>query len=131
MEEKRLLRRADLEGVDKSTNKFIGDQGEELAQTFLREKGYTILERNYRSGRCEIDIVCSKGDVLVFAEVKTRKNDNFGYPENFVSDRKIELFLETAELYIEKKQWLGESRFDIVSITNNIDHIEHIEDAFH
>ena len=59
----------------------LGKRGEDLATEYLMKKGYKILERNFRAGKCEIDIVAKDGQKLVFVEVKTRKTDYFGQPE--------------------------------------------------
>ena len=59
--------------------KNFGAEGEERAATFLQEKGFSIIERNYRAGRIgEIDIIALKKDLVVFAEVKSRSGDAFG-----------------------------------------------------
>ena len=59
----------------------LGKEGEEKAVAFLQEKGYVILEKNYRSGRAEVDIIAGFKDIIVFVEVKTRSSYVFGYPE--------------------------------------------------
>jgi putative endonuclease len=62
-------------------NKATGDEGEELAAIHLKKKGYTILERNWRFKRWEVDIIASQGKFLHFFEVKTRRSNRFGNPE--------------------------------------------------
>src|SRR5690606_39101976 len=104
------------------------------ASSYLTAKGYAILARNYRFKRAEIDIIAQFGNLLVFAEVKTRGSDKFGFPEEFVSDRKIELFLLAADEYIYQQNWQHDIRFDIISVSatqNGQFNIHHIEDAFH
>jgi len=112
-------------------NKEIGNKGESIAVEYLIKNGFRILNTNYRHGRFEIDIIGSKDDILVFFEVKTRKNDIFGLPEEAVDDKKISRILDCANDYILEKQWLKRIRFDIISITlaPHI-HINHIQDAF-
>ena len=60
---------------------ILGRQGEELAARYLQQKGYQIIDRNWRSGRQELDIVAQKEDILVVVEVKSRRNNSFGDPQ--------------------------------------------------
>lgn len=116
-----------------SHNNIQGRLGENAAMDFLLTNHYEILEKNYRFRRAEIDLIARKNNTLVFVEVKLRKSEKFGFPEEAVSLRKQELFLEAAEHYIEKVNWQQDIRFDIVAITlfQNRMNIHHIEDAFH
>jgi putative endonuclease len=116
-----------------SHNNAQGRLGENVATDFLLKKNYEILEKNYRFRRAEIDLIARENNILVFIEVKLRSSDKFGFPEEAVSLRKQELFLEAAEHYIEKINWQQDIRFDIVAITQNPSrlNIHHIEDAFH
>jgi putative endonuclease len=59
----------------------LGEKGEELARNFLRKKGYKIIERNWRFGKDEIDIIAIDNDYLVIVEVKTRRSNYFAEPE--------------------------------------------------
>lgn len=113
---------------------LLGRSGEELASSYLQAKGYEILARNYRFRRAEVDIIAQLGKLLVFIEVKTRNSDKHGYPEEFVSARKIELFLMAADEYIFRHHWQHDIRFDILSVTATPAGqftIHHVEDAFH
>jgi putative endonuclease len=112
-------------------NFTIGAKGELLAVDFLEKKGYTILEKNWRSNRLEIDIIAEYNNVVVFVEVKTRKNDYYGYPEESVNLTKQEHILKAAEDYVILHDINKEIRFDIVSIIINstTQKIYHIEDA--
>lgn len=110
------------------TTKKIGDQGEHQAAQFLTERGYSILERNYRYKRAEVDIVAQLDRLLVFVEVKTRKNAQFGYPEQFVNPKKIDLLHQAATAYQENLNWQDDIRFDIIAITDGV--LEHFEDSF-
>lgn len=112
-------------------NKKLGTEGERLAEEYLTGKGYAILERNYRAGRSEIDLIARDGSVLVFVEVKMRSSVDYGYPEDSVDDRKAGQITAGAEEYLERHDWEGDIRFDIVSIIKkSIPEIEHFEDAF-
>ena len=118
--------------MKKSEHLQLGKRGEDAAEEFLLAKGFHILFRNYRFQKAEVDIVASYNNLLVLIEVKTRRSNNFGNPEEFVSKRKQELFYEASEEFLTEHQLDYEVRFDVVSIigTNPPFEIEHIEDAF-
>lgn len=111
---------------------ILGKEGEDMACRFLEENGYSILERNWKWRKLEIDIIACKDCELVIVEVKTRRNNLFGQPEDFVSDYKIRNIINAADAYIKKKRIDMSVRFDIISITghNNDSEINHIENAF-
>jgi len=110
-------------------NLISGKEGEELAAMFMVQKGFAVVQKNYRSGRAEIDLILRKDTLLVFAEVKLRTKIKFGLPEEAVNGKKEELILTAAENYIYEKDWKGKVRFDIISIINKKE-IFHLEDAF-
>ena len=108
-----------------------GLEGENLAVQFLTDKGYEILERNYRHRRAEVDIIALTDNFMVFIEVKTRRNNRYGYPEDSVDSKKQTLLIFAAEEYMYQKEYEKEFRFDIISITLEPElAIEHFEDAF-
>lgn len=115
-----------------NSKKHIGNKGEEEAVHFLIANGYEILERNWRYKRAEVDIIAQNSEELVFVEVKTRKNADFGYPEEFVTPEQEERIHETAEIYCDKQNWNGLVRFDIIAILRHGEesNLEHFEDAF-
>ncbi len=111
----------------------LGNRGEVLAQAFLRDKNYQILETNWRFSRAEIDIIAKHNEVLVFVEVKTRSYETFGEPEAFVSEQKEGLMLDAAQVYMLQINHDWEIRFDIIGITLRKGYppkIRHYEDAF-
>lgn len=112
--------------------KALGSEGEDFAVRFLRGKGYSILEKNFKTSIGEIDIIARNGDALVFIEVKTRTNDSFGYPFEAVTERKRHKLRNLALLYLKKKGREFPVRFDVISVYRNDGktEIEHIEDAF-
>lgn len=114
------------------TRYVTGKYGEKLAAEFLEKKGYTIIAKNYRFGRAEIDIIAQQKNVVVFVEVKTRKNHQFGTPEAFVSEAQAERIFEAAEAYQAANEGEYQIRFDIISITGKPPQcqIEHFPDAF-
>ena len=109
-----------------------GIDGEKLSASYLKKNGYEILERNWRFKHAEIDIIARKNDMLIVAEVKTRKSNFFGEPEEFVNRQKQKLLINAANAYVEKKDLDLEVRFDIVSVlvTGKNHRINHLEDAF-
>ena len=110
----------------------LGKLGEDLAVSYLLNKGYQILDRNWRSGHKEIDIVALDGDTLVAVEVKTRKSDTFGEPDIAVGVMKQRMLTWAADAYVRYHNLNVDVRFDIISIvfSDTGHHIEHIEDAF-
>lgn len=106
-----------------------GREGEGKAIGYLEQKGWKILAKNYRYKRGELDIIGMDGDVLVFVEVKYRKNNHYGYPEDFVNHHKIDMVRKTAMAYILRENWEKNIRFDIVAITGE-EAPEHFQDVF-
>lgn len=87
-------------------NKDLGQQGEQIIESYLSEKGYEILERNYQKKTGEIDLIAKspEKDEIVFIEVKTRKTGTYGRPEEAVDQRKLKKIEKTALF------WLNENR---------------------
>ena len=115
--------------------KKLGNNGEDLAIQFLIEHKFTIIERNYRFGKGEIDIIArDSGDVLVFVEVKTRMNDNYGDPEFSITKGKQRQIIKTAEGYLYERNITDTScRFDVITIrfdTGDEPRIDYFEHAF-
>lgn len=115
------------------TNTQIGKNGEDLATDFILKLGYEICFRNYRKGRFEIDIIAKDKNRLIFIEVKLRKSNHYGFPEEAVTQSKINQIKTAAENYIFEIDWKFDIRFDIISITaanNSKPEIVHLIDAF-
>lgn len=122
------------------STKQVGDKGEALAAAFLEEKGYIVLERNYRFERNEVDLVCFQpaaryedGGELVFVEVKTRTGLGFGRPEEAVTEAKKVSLIKVAKAYLYERRLDGSPcRFDVISVLLNRGDptIEHFENAF-
>lgn len=113
---------------------LLGQAGEEAALAYLLAQGYELVLRNYRHGRAEVDLVVRLGQqLLVFVEVKTRSSARYGFPEEFVTPRKQELFRRAAEQLQEDLNWTGDIRFDILALTSTASglRVEHFEDAFY
>ncbi|MBR5467246.1 MAG: YraN family protein [Bacteroidaceae bacterium] len=110
----------------------FGLQGEELAVEYLRRKGYLILNRNWRSGHKEIDIVARQGDELVFVEVKARNNNFYARPEDAITRQKMHRLVLAADAYLRCNMIDSSVRFDVITITGTPDkpYIKHYEHAF-
>ena len=96
----------------------LGKTGEQIAADYLFQNGYTILEKNFRSGRFgEIDIIAEEGSCICFIEVKTRTSDLFGAPSEAVDYNKRQKIRSLAWIYLKQKR-MGEReiRFDVVEI---------------
>jgi len=112
----------------------VGKYGEDVAVRHLTEAGLEIVERNWRCPEGEIDIVARDRDVLVICEVKTRSSALFGLPGEAVTYRKQERLRRLAYLWLqEQSTWMGEVRFDVVSVIRadrGAAVVEHIKAAF-
>ncbi len=110
----------------------LGNKGEQIAIDYLIEKGYTILDKNWRYLKAEIDIIVQKENILAVVEVKTRSSDYFGNPQDFVNSKKIQLMVSAINEYVISKDLDVEVRFDIIAIikTDAKEKIEHLKDAF-
>lgn len=116
----------------KNHKKILGQKGEELAALHLEASGYTILERNWRYRKAEIDIICQKDRMLIFVEVKAKSYTYFGEPEESISPYKENLIIDAASQYMILYGHEGEIRFDIISILFEKKEpvLRHYEDAF-
>ncbi|MFZ3089299.1 MAG: YraN family protein [Nitrospirota bacterium] len=114
------------------SQKTFGETGEEMAVAFLKEKGYRIVEKNYRTPFGEIDIIAHDGPILVFLEVKARRNPTFATPLLAVNRRKQQHIVKSAMSYLFSKRIKDKGcRFDVVAITISDDvKIELFKNAF-
>jgi ribonuclease HII len=113
--------------------KRVGGEGEALAARFLEEKGYRILERNWRDASGELDLIAQHGETLIFVEVKTGKAGAFGPPEMWVTEAKQRQVVKVVKAYLAAQQIEeADIRFDVVGIeiVGKARRIEHIENAF-
>ena len=114
----------------------IGKFGEDVASKYLEKKGYKIKERNYRTFLGEIDIIGEYKGNIIFVEVKTRRSDKFGYPEEAINFNKQRKIIKNALCYLAKYHlWKKNCCFDVIliSISNHKDikRIKHIRNAFY
>lgn len=108
----------------------VGAEKESVAADYLTRKGYRILERNFRNRDGEIDLIARDKEYLVFIEVKYRRDQNAGLPEDAVTARKQKTICKVASFYLIKKGYQNEPscRFDVVAIDG--DEIRHYPNAF-
>lgn len=111
----------------------LGKQGEQIAAEFLREKGFTIIARNWRYKHKEVDIFAYEGDYLVVIEVKTRTSSGWEHPRESITPSKIRFLVHATEEFVQKYLIDKKIRFDVVSVMpteNGKWDVEHIESAF-
>jgi len=131
------LKRRLRAGQEEPLHLRTGRWGERIARKMLKSKGYRILGNRFRIGRKdELDIVASFDDVLVFVEVKTRKNETFGRPLSAVDSRKRHALTRAAVRYLTQlKNRPSSFRFDVIEVIGSLDSatpptVRHIESAF-
>ena len=116
----------------------LGRRGEDLAESFLRARGYEILARNYRTPVGEVDIVARQGETLIFVEVKTRRSRRFGLPEEALTRRKQAHLLAAAQTYLAEHVGVGTPtypaaawRVDVIAVELDAAgaHVRQIENA--
>ncbi|MFZ5997066.1 MAG: YraN family protein [Nitrospirota bacterium] len=110
----------------------FGRHGEDIAVDYLKEKGYLLLHRNYRTPLGEADIIARDNDAVVFVEVKSRTSTAFGQPFEAVNFRKQEKLKKIALYYLKHNNIQAPVRFDVISIIsrNGKEEINHILEAF-
>jgi putative endonuclease len=103
-----------------NNRKEFGTWGEELAYQYLIENGVSIIDRNVHTPYGEIDLVGELDGLILFVEVKTRRNDSFGFPEESINKKKAEHMVNSAMAYIQKRSKPIQSwRIDVVAILIN------------
>jgi putative endonuclease len=112
---------------------ILGRYGELLAREYLEQQGVRILETNYRFHHAEVDIIAEVGEFLVFVEVKTRSDDQFGAPEQAITPLKVRQIHKVATAYLATHCIRNrQCRFDVISIvvTDGVAHLIHLRNAF-
>jgi len=116
-----------------NAKQVLGKEGERIAEQYLKEKGYKLIERNYRCAAGEVDLIVLDRRVIVFVEVKTRSGHGFGTPLEAVQPRKQRSMMLAAQFFLsQKKLHQRDARFDVVGISWPAREpvIEHVENAF-
>ena len=93
-----------------------GNWGEEKAANFLKRRGYKIIDRNCRYRQGEIDIVAQKNDLIVFVEVKLRKNADYAEAREFVTPAKQQRVIAAAQMWLQQNDCELQPRFDVIEI---------------
>jgi putative endonuclease len=94
-----------------------GFMGEQMAAKYLLEKGFSILHQNWRHGNWEVDFIASLNNTLHFIEVKTRRTQKFGYPEEDVTKKKMANLINASEEFLFLHPEWKKIQFDILSIS--------------
>ena|SRR5689334_1531437 len=112
----------------------VGAWGEAIAARYLAEHGFAIRERNWRAGHGELDIVAERAGEIVFVEVRARRSNEYGTPEETLGAHKRAKLIETAQAYLQAHdlddaQW----QIDVIAIDmdqhNAVTRLDHIECA--
>ncbi len=109
-----------------------GAIGEQAAVDYLRQNGFMIVERNYRVGQDEIDIIASHYDELHFVEVKTRKYGSMTAPEEAINERKLRAMRRAASAYMAQHRSMLEPKFSLVAVEmvgDRVEALRFVEDA--
>ena len=112
--------------------KEFGVTGEQMAARYLEDQGYVILDRNYRRGHKEVDIIALDHGELAVIEVKTRTNEDYFTAEQAVDHRKRQNIIRVANNYVRRYHRTEPLRFDIIAIVGSgaTAEIRHTKDAF-
>ncbi|MBL8961659.1 MAG: YraN family protein [Gemmatimonadetes bacterium] len=111
----------------------LGKVGEQIAERWLRRRGWRVLHRRYRSGHRDIDLVAERDGVVTFVEVKTRRGASFGGPVAAVNWRKQRELARSAHTWVDRFGRRGEAyRFDVVGVLvdDAVVRVRHVENAF-
>lgn len=123
----------ELEQMTKQFNRLKGSQGEDAAAQWLIDHGYTIIERNNSTKFGELDIVASKGEILIFVEVKFKQTEDFGMPEEMISKNKLFQVKRTAEMYLLNNPDIAKSfqryQIDAICIVEETGRLTHYENV--
>ncbi|GAB3450036.1 YraN family protein [Phycicoccus ginsengisoli] len=104
------------DGADDS-RRALGRYGEQLAARYLGDRGFTVVDRNWRCTHGEIDLVARDGDCLVFCEVKTRRSQRFGAPVEAVDRRKAARLRRLAAAWLQvHDEHADRVRIDVIGI---------------
>jgi putative endonuclease len=113
----------------RTSRQRLGDEGEALAARFLEAQGFRVVARNHRTRRGEVDLIAERGELLVFAEVRTRSSEAFGAPEETVDARKQARVVAAARDYLARRQGPERAlRFDVLAVVGA--EVRHLPGAF-
>jgi len=115
------------------TTQAFGETGERIAERWLKRHGWRIMQRRFRSGHRDIDLIAEKDDVVAFVEVKARSGTEFGDPIEAVNWRKRRELTRSAQVWISRHGRPSDSyRFDVIGVLVGSDgaRVRHVENAF-
>lgn len=101
------------------TSVEVGQRAERAAANFLEYKGCTILDRNWRTRWCEIDIVAARGNVVYFCEVKYRSHNRQGSGLDYITPKKLRQMQFAAAFWVSKNNWNGEYRLSAIEVSGS------------
>jgi putative endonuclease len=120
--------------MSSSSKRQKGEEGEDIAVSYLEAKDYIVMDRNYFFEQAEVDLVAHDGREIVFVEVKLRSSKAFGAPEDAITGAKINSVRKAAEAWVYERKMDGYPvRFDVIAILydgKSAPEITHFEDAF-
>ena len=110
----------------------FGKEGEKAALDLVTQKGYKVLEMNYRLHPYEVDLIAQDGDYIVFIEVKARQTDQYGHPIEFITGKKEQHLLKIADYFLQHRVPGKEGRFDVITLYKKDEAfiLEHFINAF-
>lgn len=111
----------------------FGLAGEEVAERWLRRRGWRVLQRRFRSGHRDIDLIAERDGTVAFVEVKARRDGEFGGPMAAVNWKKRRELVRSASIWIDRHGRQGESyRFDVIGVImdGHAVRVRHVENAF-
>ena len=120
-------------GPMSAARQAFGELGERIAERWLRERGWRVVQRRFRSGHRDIDLVVERDGVVAFVEVKARRNDQFGGPIEAVNWRKQKELGRSARVWVDRHgRPLEVYRFDVIGVvvTGSRVRIRHVPNAF-
>jgi putative endonuclease len=114
-------------------NQILGVRGERIAERWLERKGWRVLQRRFRDGHRDLDLIAERQGTVAFVEVKARSGDAFGTPVEAVDWRKRRELVRSARMWISRHGQPGESyRFDVIGVLMAPERVlvRHVENAF-
>lgn len=99
------------------TTTSIGRQAENSACSFLKDKGYQVLDQNWRTRYCEIDIIAKKNQTIYFIEVKFRKTSDWGSGIDYITPKKVKQMKFAGELWVIANKWQGDYLISAIEVS--------------
>ena len=106
----------------------IGNRGEDLVSQWLLNNQFNIIDRNWKTRWCEVDVIARKNQIIYFIEVKYRKNNLYGNGFDYITNKKQQQMQFAAEFWIKNQSYEGECRLAAASVHGQSGEIEFIDD---